>query len=197
VKFFVDSADSSSAWLAARRRPRLPPARAVDGVAVRRRGPTAQARVVPRGEVRGGRLFLFDEPTTGLHHTDVEQLMKTFRDLIDRGNSVLVIEPNTPVSSRAPTTSSTSAPREGTEAGRWWRWDAGGDRGEPRSITGRYLFAGQESGSRADIGAWQRLRWLVRRITRYPTGSDPCCMIRSPRHAALKAAASSEIMEES
>jgi len=41
-----------------------------------------------------GRLFLFDEPTTGLHHTDVAQLIKTFRSLIDRGNSVLVIEHN-------------------------------------------------------------------------------------------------------
>ena len=41
-----------------------------------------------------GHLFLFDEPTTGLHYTDVAQLIKTFRNLIDRGNSVLVIEHN-------------------------------------------------------------------------------------------------------
>ncbi|HYR30215.1 MAG TPA: excinuclease ABC subunit UvrA, partial [Thermoanaerobaculia bacterium] len=41
------------------------------------------------------RLFLFDEPTTGLHHTDVQVLIKTFRDLLERGNSVLVIEHNT------------------------------------------------------------------------------------------------------
>jgi excinuclease ABC subunit A len=40
------------------------------------------------------RLFLFDEPTTGLHQTDVEELIKTFRNLIDRGNSVVVIEHN-------------------------------------------------------------------------------------------------------
>jgi excinuclease ABC subunit A len=40
------------------------------------------------------RLFLFDEPTTGLAHTDVEQLIATFRNLIDRGNSVVVIEHN-------------------------------------------------------------------------------------------------------
>jgi excinuclease ABC subunit A len=43
----------------------------------------------------GRRLFLFDEPTTGLHHTDVEQLIKTFRELISMGNSVVVIEHNT------------------------------------------------------------------------------------------------------
>ncbi|MBK5259803.1 MAG: excinuclease ABC subunit UvrA [Thermoanaerobaculia bacterium] len=40
------------------------------------------------------RLFLFDEPTTGLHHTEVDQLIRTFRDLIERGNSVVVIEHN-------------------------------------------------------------------------------------------------------
>ena len=40
------------------------------------------------------RLFLFDEPTTGLAASDVEVLLRTFRDLIDRGNSVLVIEHN-------------------------------------------------------------------------------------------------------
>ncbi|HEV7238190.1 MAG TPA: excinuclease ABC subunit UvrA [Thermoanaerobaculia bacterium] len=40
------------------------------------------------------RLFLFDEPTTGLAATDVEVLIRTFRDLIDRGNSVVVIEHN-------------------------------------------------------------------------------------------------------
>src|SRR5437773_6592642 len=41
-----------------------------------------------------GRLFLFDEPTTGLHWSDVAQLIKTFRDLIERGNSIVVIEHN-------------------------------------------------------------------------------------------------------
>ncbi|HUR79650.1 MAG TPA: excinuclease ABC subunit UvrA, partial [Thermoanaerobaculia bacterium] len=41
------------------------------------------------------RLFLFDEPTTGLAASDVQVLIATFRDLIDRGNSVLVIEHNT------------------------------------------------------------------------------------------------------
>ncbi|VAW61730.1 Excinuclease ABC subunit A, dimeric form [hydrothermal vent metagenome] len=39
-------------------------------------------------------LFLFDEPTTGLHFDDIATLMKAFRQLIDAGHSLLVIEHN-------------------------------------------------------------------------------------------------------
>jgi len=95
------------------------------------------------------RLFLFDEPTTGLHHTDVQVLIRTFRDLIDRGNSVLVIEHNTQLIEQAD-----------------WVIDLGpdgGDRGgeivavgvpqeiaaNPRSITGRYLRVPQEAAGAA------------------------------------------------
>ena len=42
----------------------------------------------------GGRLFIFDEPTTGLHPYDIEKLKNTFQRLIDAGSSVLVIEHN-------------------------------------------------------------------------------------------------------
>ncbi len=39
-------------------------------------------------------LFIFDEPTTGLHFHDIKKLLKAFRALMDRGNTVLVIEHN-------------------------------------------------------------------------------------------------------
>ncbi len=40
------------------------------------------------------KLFLFDEPTTGLHFDDIAKLLRAFRQLLDAGHSLLVIEHN-------------------------------------------------------------------------------------------------------
>ena len=39
-------------------------------------------------------LFIFDEPTTGLHFHDITQLLKSFDALIERGHTVLIVEHN-------------------------------------------------------------------------------------------------------
>ena len=43
---------------------------------------------------RKGTLFLFDEPTTGLHFDDIAKLMRALRKLLEGGNSLIVIEHN-------------------------------------------------------------------------------------------------------
>ncbi len=42
----------------------------------------------------GKTLYLFDEPTTGLHSIDIEMLLNIFKNLVDKGNTVIIIEHN-------------------------------------------------------------------------------------------------------
>ncbi|MBN1543424.1 excinuclease ABC subunit UvrA [candidate division KSB1 bacterium] len=88
---------------------------------------------------KSGNLYVMDEPTTGLHSADIERLLAIVEQLVEDGNSVVIIEHNTEVISRAD-----------------WVIDLGpegGSRGgyllaegtpesvadNPRSTTGRYL----------------------------------------------------------
>jgi excinuclease ABC subunit A len=54
--------------------------------------PSAGGKEEPRRRRR--LLYIFDEPTTGLHFDDVSKLLAAFRRLIDAGGSILVIEHN-------------------------------------------------------------------------------------------------------
>ncbi|HLV09102.1 MAG TPA: ATP-binding cassette domain-containing protein [Halanaerobiales bacterium] len=48
-----------------------------------------------------GNIYVLDEPTTGLHMSDIEQLNHIFNHLIDQGNTVIVIEHNLDIISKA------------------------------------------------------------------------------------------------
>ena len=57
-------------------------------------GHLAAAGGVASSTTHNGKLFLFDEPTTGLHFEDVAKLLRAFRKLLAAGHSLLVIEHN-------------------------------------------------------------------------------------------------------
>ena len=46
------------------------------------------------GQRDGGRLLIFDEPTTGLHYQDIAQLLSVLQKLVDAGNTVVTVEHN-------------------------------------------------------------------------------------------------------
>ncbi|MDQ6758206.1 MAG: excinuclease ABC subunit UvrA, partial [Bacteroidota bacterium] len=55
------------------------------------------ASFLGKGKGQGHVLFIFDEPTTGLHFNDIKKLLTSFNALIEQGHSILVIEHNTDV----------------------------------------------------------------------------------------------------
>lgn len=55
------------------------------------------ASFLGKGSSKDKILFIFDEPTTGLHFHDIKKLLASFNALIEQGHSILVIEHNTDV----------------------------------------------------------------------------------------------------
>jgi excinuclease ABC subunit A len=115
-------------------------------------GHLAEAGSVLSSTTHHGKLFLFDEPTTGLHFEDVAKLLRAFRKLLVAGHSLLVIEHNLDVIRAADWIIDL-----GPEGG-----DRGGEivcagtpnevRAHPRSYTGQALAAYEKALS-ADQGA--------------------------------------------
>ncbi|MDB2702129.1 excinuclease ABC subunit UvrA [Flavobacteriaceae bacterium] len=52
------------------------------------------ASFIGKGEHRDKILFIFDEPTTGLHFHDIKKLLTSFEALLDKGHSLIVVEHN-------------------------------------------------------------------------------------------------------
>ncbi|MEW6441703.1 MAG: excinuclease ABC subunit UvrA [bacterium] len=96
-------------------------------------------------------LFLFDEPTTGLHLHDIQFLLKTFDALLEQGHSLVVIEHNLEVLRHADYILDLG-PEGGDQGGRKVAEGAPEEIvREPASHTGRALEAYRSSGARAAL----------------------------------------------
>ena len=72
----------------------VPASGAVGDDAQRRRGAAGETRQPLCQASCDGTLFIFDEPTTGLHFDDIAKLLDAFQRLIHSGGSILIIEHN-------------------------------------------------------------------------------------------------------
>jgi excinuclease ABC subunit A len=52
------------------------------------------ASFLVKGTTKDKALFVFDEPTTGLHFHDIKKLLASFEALLEKGHSIIVIEHN-------------------------------------------------------------------------------------------------------
>lgn len=60
----------------------------------RRREPTRKTSLFLSIEKAQPTIFVFDEPTTGLHFHDIKKLLEAFEALISRGHTIIIIEHN-------------------------------------------------------------------------------------------------------
>ena len=91
------------------------------------------------GRGQGDSVFVFDEPTIGLHPLDVKTLMGVFRHLIDNGATVIVIEHDLDVIRQADYVVD-MGPGGGEQGGRIVASGAPAEIAScPESITGKYL----------------------------------------------------------
>jgi excinuclease ABC subunit A len=86
-------------------------------------------------------LYILDEPTSGLHHRDVGYLLELLQRLVDRGNTVLVVEHDLAVIAAADHIIDLG-PEAGADGGEVVATGTAADiAAEPRSHTGRFLAA--------------------------------------------------------
>jgi excinuclease ABC subunit A len=99
------------------------------------------AQHLTASEAEGKALFVFDEPTTGLHFDDIAKLMRCFHSLVDAGHSVLVIEHNMHVVKCADFVVDLG-PEAGEHGGRIVATGTPEEiAANPKSITGKFLRA--------------------------------------------------------
>ncbi|MEO6838894.1 MAG: excinuclease ABC subunit UvrA [Ginsengibacter sp.] len=92
------------------------------------------ASFLGKGKGQGNLLFIFDEPTTGLHFHDIKKLLASFNALIEQGHSIIVIEHNIDVIKSAD-----------------WVIDLGPEAGD---LGGNVIYAGVPAGLKKSKESW-------------------------------------------
>lgn len=88
-----------------------------------------------------GNIYVMDEPTTGLHVSDIDNFFLIVRELVDAGNTVVIIEHNTDIISKADWVIDLG-PEGGRHGGQLlYEGPLGGLKDCPQSITARYIFS--------------------------------------------------------
>ena len=100
-------------------------------------------------ERRGRTLFVLDEPTTGLHFSDVLQLLDCFDSLVDMGHSLVVVDHSLLIMQAADWIIDLG-PGAADEGGRWSRWARRNKlAANPASITGKFLAREMKKNAKA------------------------------------------------
>lgn len=98
------------------------------------------ASFLTKDSAQGGVMFIFDEPTTGLHFHDINKLLAAFNALIERGHTIVIVEHNMDVIKCADWVVDLG-PEAGTGGGRVVFEGTPRNLGQcPASHTGRFLF---------------------------------------------------------
>ncbi|HRZ30864.1 MAG: excinuclease ABC subunit UvrA [Flavobacterium sp.] len=97
------------------------------------------ASFLVKGTTKDKALFVFDEPTTGLHFHDIKKLLASFEALIEKGHSIIVIEHNLDLIKCADYIIDIG-PEGGENGGKLMAFGSPEDvTKNPKSITGKYL----------------------------------------------------------
>ena len=113
---------------------------------------------------RAGSVYVLDEPTTGLHPSDVSHLLAMLEGLVDAGNTVVVVEHNLDVVRNADWVIDLG-PDGGSRGGDLvYAGPPAGLMAEERSLTGEWLRRGTDAAARRDLpadiaAAWFDDRW--------------------------------------
>jgi excinuclease ABC subunit A len=97
------------------------------------------ASFLVKGTTKDKALFVFDEPTTGLHFHDIKKLLASFEALIEKGHSIIVIEHNLDLIKCADYIIDIG-PEGGENGGKLMAFGSPEDVAKnPKSMTGKYL----------------------------------------------------------